>query len=910
MSASTTVSKKIMNAVNRVDKKFISSMRTVDKTKDSEKGVESAVKEMVSEGIKAITGMSYDLSHHKTDGVITFKHEQAMLSFDGSETMDEVSILVETKKDEDFSKSAVRAGVIAQSVFYLRQMYDQGDTLPAVVIIADVDQIFAVPTFLLNDYVTNTHVNSEGNPLVSDWSLAPSGVKNHAVDLINALDQDKNISPYVRVIDDEFETHEFLLSVEKMMSSHEIVKLPITAKILLKKFLTFNELAFGGVLNADKKSGTPTNQEQISIFVSSLKGDPLTFLSNTQKNVLHHGKKVFHVISDGYDTFWRQYDNSYGIEEMKEITEIADTLIEEVDRRFHGDFWTPKIWVDKAHEMIEDALGEDWKENYTVWDPACGSKNLTRDYYFNDLYCSTLHQEEIDISSDYNPEANTFQYDFLNDDVVNMHTDQGIFNVDILEMTDDQISQCYKLPVGLVNSLKAKKPMVFLANPPYGQATSGQGIKHKEGISNNTLIGSLMSGMGHAKNELYTQFIYRVQLLAKKFGYTDKDDLHFFFFNKGFLTSPNFKIFVDGLTEQFHYNNGFMLNAGEFNGTSSAWGIIFSHWSLQGEKNQKEFIFDVLESTKDDQIEKITSWIGFSDRSRKTINGFPKRKFINLDTTAPFTKNGLESPDQINTRGKVYDEWIGYLSQDASNIQGSDKYTGIYTLGLKRGQGTTIIKDNIVHSSMVFSICRSVQEDIAEHKLLWVRDKDIFTAPSDELAQDAEFTADCMVYSLFDRQSNQSSLRNYEYNGNKYRVINEFFPFSKDFIKSMASEHKNNAVYDDVTRMEKKKTERTMFTWLQDHDADLSDEARDLLRIVKNIYKESFSVRDEYNKTHPRYQVNSWDAGWMQINRMVFGNDRIDDSFLPLKEEFLSARKKLGQKIAQAAYDDGIIAGI
>ncbi len=80
--------------------------------------------------------------------------------------------------------------------------------------------------------------------------------------------------------------------------------------------------------------------------------------------------------------------------------------------------------------------------------------------------------------------------------------------------------------------------------------------------------------------------------------------------------------------------------------------------------------------------------------------------------------------------------------------------------------------------------------------------------------------------------------------------------------------------------------------------------------ITKNIYEVSFASRADYDHMHPRYQVQSWDAGWMQINRMVFGNDRISDEYLHLKPDFIAARKVLGKKIAQAAYDDGIIAGI
>ena len=78
-----------------------------------------------------------------------------------------------------------------------------------------------------------------------------------------------------------------------------------------------------------------------------------------------------------------------------------------------GEFPTPKIWADKAHEYIEKSLGKTWKEDHVVWDCCCGESNLTKDYKFKELYCSTLNHKDLD--SVYNCEK--FQYDFLNDGI-------------------------------------------------------------------------------------------------------------------------------------------------------------------------------------------------------------------------------------------------------------------------------------------------------------------------------------------------------------------------------------------------------------------------------------------------------------------------------------------------------------
>ena len=120
----------------------------------------------------------------------------------------------------------------------------------------------------------------------------------------------------------------------------------------------------------------------------------------------------------------------------------------------------------------------------------------------------------------------------------------------------------------------------------------------------------------------------------------------------------------------------------------------------------------------------------------------------------------------------------------------------------------------------------------------------------------------------------------------EYRVENEFFPFSMKFIEDLAIEHKNMDIQSDITG----EHERFVYTWLQAHEDDLSIEANALLEKAKELYEITFAYRDEYAKNAPRYQTNSWDAGYAQIAKLVFGNERINDEFLDFKKEFYNLR--------------------
>ena len=153
--------------------------------------------------------------------------------------------------------------------------------------------------------------------------------------------------------------------------------------------------------------------------------------------------------------------------------------------------------------MLEDVLGDDWKNEYVVWDNCWGTGNLTRDYKFNELYCSTLFDSELAIGINYNPEANKFQFDFLNDYI----PDSDLINYDS------------KMPKGLVSALQQNKPIVFFINPPYGTAANGFASNNssKEGIAKTKINTRMLGdGIGTCSQNLYAQFLYRIMLIKKR----------------------------------------------------------------------------------------------------------------------------------------------------------------------------------------------------------------------------------------------------------------------------------------------------------------------------------------------------------------------------------------------------------
>lgn len=205
------------------------------------------------------------------------------------------------------------------------------------------------------------------------------------------------------------------------------------------------------------------------------------------------------------------------------------------EKRIEGEFFTPQIWVDEAHKFISKTIGEDWKEKFTVWDCACGKENLTKGYNFNDLFVSTLNQEDIDEID----RKNKFQFDFLNDDDI---------------------------------SLMKKENLLFFINPPYVTANSANSYKTngKRNSKQSTKINKLMLEykMNKASSNLYTQFLYRIANI-------ETSEYICIFCPEGFITKPSFKEFRKFFFSRFKFIDGFIFNANEFENITQNWAIGF-----------------------------------------------------------------------------------------------------------------------------------------------------------------------------------------------------------------------------------------------------------------------------------------------------------------------------------------------
>ena len=441
-------------------------------------------------------------------------------------------VLMEFKDDLNLSTKMEQAKVLAQSIFYIKKFYEKGIVPPSTIFIGDRNECLALH---VNDVIKYLDMDL-------DWSSAPSSASKN-VELMSKLINDININPFV------FDSNHFEQCVDKVKDLTENVQrqVLVTDKNITEVFRYFEEKVLG-------KTKLTTN-EKANLFVQ--------ILVNSEDNYLHPSTKRKTIVTksfgeipvhsrDGFESFFAHFASSYSPSQKHKLSSVVDRLVEDTTRREQGEFFTPTIWVDKAHEYIASVYGDDWKEKYVVWDPAWGTGNLTRDYKFKELYVSTLNQSDIDTANQmgYNPESVKFQYDFLNDDYE-------------------------KLPAGLRKAIEEGRKIIVLMNPPYG-TSANIGSTSKKGVADTRLKEEMKEKKwGEASKNMYSQFIYKIY-------YLNRDNINICMFTPElYLTGVTFENFRKKLFQKYTFCKGFVFPCSEFFDVSNNWGILFSVLSVQ-----------------------------------------------------------------------------------------------------------------------------------------------------------------------------------------------------------------------------------------------------------------------------------------------------------------------------------------
>jgi len=434
-------------------------------------------------------------------------------------------VLMEYKDDINLSNRSELVKVLAQSIFYIKSFYDKGIIPPSTLFIADRNECL---TLHVNDLISYLDMDL-------DWKIAPSSA--HTItNLVLALMNDDKIRPFV------YKSNDFEDCVQKIKDLTDNVqrKVLVTDHNITEVFRYFDEKVLGKI--------KLTTNERANLFVQMLvnKDDNYLHPVKRRKTVVTKAFGEITIVSrESFEAFFAHFASSYSPSQKHKLAAVIDRIVEDTTRRKQGEFFTPVIWVNKAHEYIVSVYGNNWKEKYVVWDPAWGTGNLTRDYSFKELYVSTLNQSDIDTANQmgYNPEAVKFQYDFLNDN----------YN---------------KLPEGLQKAIDDGRKIIVLMNPPYGTAGNKGKGSNKDGVALN-YVNKIMKKekMGRCVEQMYVQFVYQLMKL--------NISVICMFTPPTLYVSESFDLFRKKMLTNYNFKNGFIMDAANFADVKS-WGLSFS----------------------------------------------------------------------------------------------------------------------------------------------------------------------------------------------------------------------------------------------------------------------------------------------------------------------------------------------
>ena len=451
-----------------------------------------------------------------------------------------------------------------------------------------------------------------------------------------------------------------------------------------------------------------------------------------------------------YQLFWKRYKRPPVKEFQEYIIERRDLLVPQDIRERKGAFFTPRIWVELSQKYLTDYLGENWQEEYFIWDCAAGTGNLlaglTNKY---NIYASTLDQADVSVIHERIEHGanlvknHVFQFDFLNDEFS-------------------------KLPQSLqdiINDENKRKKLVIYINPPYAEGDNVRGIGRKD-VHVSKIHSKYQKIMGKASSEMFAQFFTRIYKEIPNSVLAEFSTLKI-------LQAPNysdFRNFFRAKLEKF-----FVVPADTFDNVKGDFPIGFFVWDTS--KNE------IFEKTTADVYDKKGNFIG-----TKGITNYDNSKYIS---------NWLE----VNSKN-ISNKYIGHLASVGNDFQNQRM---IFVDNeekenwKKGGRHTRISAENLICASIYFAVRKVIPAT-------WLNDRDQFLFPLENWKTDTEFQNDCLTYTIFNTNVQSRFGINHwiPFKENEVNAKEKFASnFMTDYINGKLKTNNSTNLFDNKTAEDK-----------------------------------------------------------------------------------------------------------
>ncbi|GHP65278.1 hypothetical protein VN1195_12110 [Helicobacter pylori] len=613
-----------------------------------------------------------------------------------------------------------------------------------------------------------------------------------------------------------------------------------------------------GILDADYyladllSDGDKTIIEKLQTILSSS-------YYKLKRGVNELGKIDFMEVSftDGQQThqeFWNIYERPPKLEFQAFILERRDLLVPSDVRERKGAFFTPRIWVEKSQEYLAKALGQDYQEDYIIWDCAGGTGNLLNGLTNKaNCFLSTLDSNDVAIVKDLAAknhlkllENHVFQFDFLNDDFK-------------------------KAPKSLQEILKDKekrKKLIIYINPPYAEAgnkakMSGTG-EHKAKVArNNKTHETYKDFLGSGANELFAQFFMRIYMELNGCIMASFSTLKY-------LNSSNFKKFREVFKAKFL--EGFMVPADSFDNVKGQFPIGFLVWDTATPPPLKPTNAINLEV-----FDSLGEFLGC-----KNIHSCNKVLFL-ADYLQKF-------------QPKKRDTIFGYLDPGRNSFQHQNL---VHISVIDKSQQShvkyfPIIATTILLVSVFFSIRHCI-------KATWQNDRDQFYAPYDDAFQDdSEFKNNCLIFMLFHTQNRITATQG----------TNHFIPFSEDEVDPK-ERYSSHALLDFLKGKIKEEGDSLFLNAKKENKplkfSPSASKVFDAGREIYRYYHTQTSTSPHYNANASLYDIKEFFQGRNAQGKLNLPAKAKDEYYKQLYANLQDTLKDLAKEIQPKVYEYGFL---
>lgn len=547
-----------------------------------------------------------------------------------------------------------------------------------------------------------------------------------------------------------------------------------------------------------------------------------------------------------HNQFWNKYERPPKKEFWDYIENRRDLLVPQDIRERFGSYFTPPEWVELSQKYLAEVFGEDWQDEYYIWDCAAGTGNLLAGFTNKyNIWASTRDQPDVDVMYERIETMNNNSSTGRGANLLHTH----VFQFDFL---NDAFS---KLPPGLleiINDEEKRRKLLIYINPPYAESNSKKDNKTRSKNHLSAIHTKYSKELNKLAPELFAQFLIRIYFDIPNCNIGNFSTLKL-------LNGTNSKVF----------RNNFLAKLRKL--------FIVPAYTFDNVKGEFPIGFFIWDTFKKEQLEKITSDV-YDEKGTLIGN---KNFYSNNDE--------LRINDWLNRYKNIKGKEIGVLTADAPDFQNNSFINIQNKKGTRHGIYFSLNQNNLIEACIYFAVRKCIPHT-------WINHNDQFLYPNSGWENDSEFQTDCLTFVLFDGKNGVQS------DGG----TNNWIPFTEQEIGAK-EKFKSNFMTDFMKGKISAKRQNDLFNKENNQinkSLNFSNQSQNVFAAAKELWK-YYHKQPDCNVNASFYDIREYFKGRNESGKM--NNTSTDEKYNEYTDLLRFQLKRLASKIEVKVYEYGFL---